>query len=249
MTHLTQSFDMKKIFCFGDGFAAGHIWPEWPQILQALLPDYCIINTSGIGAGTEFLVSGFVDYIPEMKNSTVIFQWPSPGRFDKLLQDDSWQQIINNDSVYHFNVVADTKQRNWWLSSASQTSEVTDYHQLYIQSHQHVRRQEVYKELISHTASGLNCKIIHTSTAAQDIFSRKTRFALTRLHEIQPSPVVHFYWVVEQLVPCMNLPVDLALQNQLGYLINNTVWTAYDPDREEIWANLLKQLKTVPADH
>ena len=52
---------MQKIFCFGDGFATGHIWPEWPQILQTLLPDKQIINTAGIGAGAEFLVSGFAD--------------------------------------------------------------------------------------------------------------------------------------------------------------------------------------------
>ena len=45
---------MNKIFCFGDGFATGHIWPEWPQILQELAPQYQVINTAGIGAGSEF---------------------------------------------------------------------------------------------------------------------------------------------------------------------------------------------------
>jgi hypothetical protein len=47
---------MKKIFCFGDGFATGHIWPEWPQILQALVPNCQVVVTAGIGAGSEFLV-------------------------------------------------------------------------------------------------------------------------------------------------------------------------------------------------
>ena len=53
---------INKIYTFGDGFATGHIWPEWPQLLQALLPDYTIINTAGIGAGCEFLISELVHY-------------------------------------------------------------------------------------------------------------------------------------------------------------------------------------------
>ena len=57
---------MKKIYTFGDGFATGHLWPEWPQILQALVPDYQVHNTAGIGAGAEWLVSGFVDLIPDL---------------------------------------------------------------------------------------------------------------------------------------------------------------------------------------
>lgn len=240
---------MKKIFCFGDGFATGHIWPEWPQILQALLPDCQIINTSGIGAGTEFLVSGFVDLLPDMKDSTIIFQWPTADRFDKLLQDSSWQEIIDNDPVYHFNVVTDTKNRNWWLSSASQTPQVKNYHSLYLQSHQCIQRQVVYKELISHTAVALNSKIIHTSTAAQDSFSRTARFASTRLTEVQPSPVVHFYWIIEQLVPYLDTTVNPVLQSHLEALINQTAWTAYDPDREEIWTNLLNQLNNHCPGH
>jgi hypothetical protein len=246
---LIQGFDMQKIFCFGDGFATGHIWPEWPQILQALLPDHQVVNTAGIGAGTEFLVSGFVDMLPDIANSTVIFQWPFANRFDKLLQDDSWQHTITSDPAYHFNVVADTKHRNWWLSSASQTPQIADYQRIYIQSQQHALRQHVYKELVSHTADALNCKIIHSTTMEQDQFSRSTRFTSTRSREVQPSPVVHFYWIIEHIVPQMNVTVDPTLQNRLELLINQTVWTAYDPDREEIWADLLKKLKTATDDH
>ena len=48
---MINDFNMNKIFCFGDGFATGHIWPEWPQILQALVPQHQVINTTGIGEG------------------------------------------------------------------------------------------------------------------------------------------------------------------------------------------------------
>ena len=121
---------MKKIFCFGDGFATGHIWPEWPQILQTLVPDYQVVITAGIGAGSEFLVSGFVDQICNMRDSTVIFQWPQANRFDKLIEDASWKSIIASDPVYHFNVVHDMYDRNWWLSSASKDQTIIEYHVL-----------------------------------------------------------------------------------------------------------------------
>ncbi len=71
----------------------------------------------------------------------------------------------------------------------------------------------------------------------------------TRLNEVQPSPAVHFYWIIEQLVPYMDAAINPALQNHLEELINQTVWTAYDPDREEIWINLLRKLKNHGAVH
>jgi hypothetical protein len=42
-----------KIFCLGDGYAHGHIWPEWPQILQAIIPDYEIVTLSGYDPDRE----------------------------------------------------------------------------------------------------------------------------------------------------------------------------------------------------
>lgn len=233
---------MNKIFCFGDGFATGHIWPEWPQILQALLPDYHVVNTAGIGAGDEFLISGFVDLISEMANQQVIFQWPWPGRLDKLLQDHSWKDIIGNDSVYHFNVVTDSKNRQWWLSSASKSADVTQYHAHYVQLLQHQRRQEMYQQLVSQTAANLYCHMITATTQAQEKFSRDKRFKLIRQNEVQPSPAVHFYWLIEHVVPQLHVTVAPERQLMLESLILQTTWTAYDPDRQEIWQNLQDQL-------
>lgn len=233
---------MNKIFCFGDGFATGHLWPEWPQILQALLPDHTVVTTAGIGAGTEFLVSGFVDLIPEMSGQQVIFQWPYIERFDKLLQDQSWQHIISNDPVYHFNTITDHEGRNWWLSSASKTADITRYRAHYVQQQQHQRRYEIYQQLVSHTANHLNCHTIHTTTQDQDRFSRSERFKLIRQAEVQPPPAVHFYWLIEQIVPQLNVTVNPELQSKLESLLLQTTWTAYDPDRQEIWQNLLTRL-------
>jgi len=85
---------MDTIFCFGDGFATGHLWPEWPQILQALLPNYTVITTAGIGAGDEFLVSGFVDHVPNSNNC-----WPR-SKHNSLSKSIMAQHRINNAKVY-----------------------------------------------------------------------------------------------------------------------------------------------------
>ena len=239
---MINDFDMNKIFCFGDGFATGHIWPEWPQILQALAPQCRVINTAGIGAGAEFLVSGFVDLIKDMQDSTVIFQWPSANRFDKMLQDDSWQSTISNDPVYHFNVNTDSCNRSWWLSSASANQEIKNYHKRLVQSQQQDRRQQVYQTLVSHTCNNLNCQIVYTSTPEQDKFSHSKRFKLLRQNQVQPSPVVHFYWLIEQIIPQTNIVIDHQRQKILETIINQTTWTPYDPDREEIWAQIKNQL-------
>jgi hypothetical protein len=239
---LINDFNMNKIFCFGDGFATGHIWPEWPQILQVLAPQYQVINTAGIGAGSEFLVSGFVDLIKDMQDSIVIFQWPSIKRFDKMLQDDSWQSTISNDPVYHFNFNTDLGNRSWWLSSTSTNEEIKNYHTRFVQSQQHARRQQVYRTLVSNTCNNLNCRVIYTSTYEQDRFSRSTRFKLNRQDQIQPSPIVHFYWLIEEILPHVDIVIDRQRQKTLETIINQTTWTPYDPDREEIWSQIKNQL-------
>jgi hypothetical protein len=235
---------MKKIFCFGDGFATGHIWPEWPQILQALLmPEYHVIVTAGVGAGAEFLVCGFVDQISDIKNSTVIFQWPVGNRFDKLLEDSSWKEIITNDKVYHFNTNVDKQGRTWWLSSKSSTEEIKRYHECYVQPSQHNLRLKVYKQLIHHSAANLNCKLINTSTLEQDIFSKQERFKEIRQKEVQPSPLLHFYWLVEQIIPQTTITIDTRLKDRLETALIQTTWAPYDPDREEIWNNIKKSIR------
>jgi hypothetical protein len=229
---------MNKIFTFGDGYATGHIWPEWPQILRALLPEYQIINTAGIGAGAEFLVSGLIDLLPIMHHQQAIVQWPQAIRFDKLLQDQSWDSIISNDSIYHFNRVHDTQQREWWLSSASDS--VKFYHEHYVQSLQCNRRLEIFKTLVTHTLNDIGCSTVYTSTQDQEVYSKQTKFITTRQDQIQPSPIVHFYWIVEKILPKLTVQVDQSRLLILEALINKTNWVPYDPDRDSIWQDIIK---------
>lgn len=229
---------MNKLYCFGDGYATGHIWPEWPQILKALLLDVEVNIIAGIGAGDEWLVTQLVHELPNVAGSTVIFQWPMIGRFDKLIQDQEWQQIAESDPVYFFNFYKSHNQ-TWWASSASERQEVKNYHKI-VQDHQHSQRQQNYKILVEHTLKNLKCTAIFTSTAEQEFYSRQHRFALLRQQEIQPGPAVHFYFVKEILRPQLNV-VPQCL-NRLEQAILNQAWIPYDPDREEIWNSIVKKI-------
>ena len=130
-----------KIYCLGDGYAHGHIWPEWPQLLRCLFPTHEITCITGIGAGNEFLISNLLEY--DISDCSVIFQWAQPSRFDKLIEDSSWKVHIDNDTVYNDNMI-----NNWWLSSASTNQHVKTYHSFFIQSAQANLRLKVQKQLI-----------------------------------------------------------------------------------------------------
>lgn len=54
---------------------------------------------------------------------------------------------------------------------------------------------------------------------------------------MQPSPIVHFYWLVNKIIPQTDIVINPELQAQLEILVNQTQWVAYNPDREEIWNN------------
>jgi len=220
------------IYTFGDGYAAGHIWPEWPQILQALLPDCTVINTAAVGAGPEWLVHKFVELVPVMQNSTVIFQWPQADRFDKLLEDPWWKAIADSDAVYDFN-----QYNSWWLSSASNSPKVKQYHREFIQSQQHQVRLNTYQVLVKNTLENLNCKYIETSTKDQESYSRRSEFNSIRQQEIQPSPAVHFEWVMG-----LGLDISKTRANKLKTLIDCQEWTPYYHDRELVWTTILAEL-------
>jgi hypothetical protein len=226
-----------KIFCLGDGFAYGHIWPEWPQIMQALLPQYEIVLISGIGAGNEFLINELLEKGSEIKNHTVIFQWADPIRFDKLIQDTDWLNLAKSDPVYHFNFYQRNDQ-NWWLSSASRSVQVQEYHNYYIQDKQAQLRLQNQKILIQHYLQNNHCNYYFTSTQAQMRFGNESRFAQLTGTEIQPTPIVHFYFVTDVILPAINIPYNADQAAVLKKRISDQSWIAYDPDRTEIWKKI-----------
>ena len=232
---------MNKIFTFGDGFATGHLWPEWPQILQALLPDYEIINFAAIGAGAEWLVTQFTTQIPVMRDEIVIFQWPQANRFDKLIEDEHWRDIARNDPSYSFNLIVDDDNRSWWISSASKSAEIVNYHNTYIQHRQHILRLNTYKTLIGHTLQNINCKYFFTSTSDEDIFSHNVRFSTVRQTQIQPSPPIHLVFLIEQVLPNLgSIKIDQTRLLKLTDKICNNNWIPYDPLHKDVWDDIIK---------
>lgn len=227
-----------NVYCFGDGFAHGHIWPEWPQILEALLPDHNVITVSGIGAGPEYLVTKFSQLLPI--SGTVIFQWPQPNRFDKIIEDSNWAHIVDADPVYHFNTYTDGHEK-WWLSSASTNHDVITYHTKYIQPKQANIRLKTYQNLVRTILENTNCAYTFISTTEQEIYSRQN--LTIRGNEIQPSPLSHFNFLIEKIMPATNLCNIHA--RILKDLITEQIWIPYDPDREEIWANIKDRFKTL----
>lgn len=225
-----------KIYCFGDGYSHGHIWPEWPQLLEALLPDYEIKVISGIGAGPEYLVTQFSKILPI--DGTVIFQWPMANRFDKVIQDKYWNEILESDPIYHFNTYKHD-QDIWWLSSASKLKDINEYHSKFIQSTQAEIRLNVYKTLVKEILDKSGHSYVFTSTSEQEEFSRT--YLDIRGNEIQPEPLSHFYFLIEKIMPALKL--TSCNTKALETLLIARKWKPYDPDRAEIWQNIKTQLK------
>jgi len=232
---------INKIFCLGDGYAHGHIWPEWPQILQVLLPQYEIITGTGVGAGNEFLIDQLLNF--NCQNQIVIFQWAQANRFDKLLQDEQWQILVKNDPVYYFNIESN-RSGAWWLSSASQDKKIQEYHDFFVQNQQAELRLKNQRVLVENYLQNQTCQYWFTSTQDQESFCKSHNNFYLRGQEIQPHPLMHYYFVVECIKPALKLPINLELQQFLEKIISQTTWIAYNPDREEIWKNICKEIKT-----
>jgi hypothetical protein len=228
-----------KVFCLGDGYAHGHLWPEWPQILQAVVENQEVIVISGIGAGNEFLIHKLLQH--DIKNQTVIFQWASHKRFDKIIEDDSWKVIAKNDEIYHFNLYQSGNDL-WWLSSASENHHVRLYHDFYVQEQQALARLQDQKKLLQGYLANQGCRYIEISTLQEEIFSRQEKFRITRGSEVQPSPMVHYSFLMEEILPKSNISYDPKRADKLRQLIENFNWKPYDPDRKEIWNRMVNDL-------
>jgi hypothetical protein len=229
---------MNDIFCFGDGFACDHIWPSWPSMIQALYPSNTVTNYGGIGAGHEFVVASIVEAHKNNSQGFFLVQWPHANRFDKLLVDDSWNDLIKTDPVYHFNTVT-VGTKNWWLSSASESEQIKHYHNFYVQSEQAELRDFNYRYLVSDL---LKNQSIFFSTREMQQFSKQDRFDLTRLDQIQPSPVVYMHYVEEFILPKMPAQPDQLLLGNLKSKILKQNWIPYDPDRKEIWQSIIETI-------
>jgi hypothetical protein len=245
---------MNKILCFGDGYAANHIWPEWSAIIAALYNESECKNFGAVGAGNEFISSAVIQSYIQNPDAFFLVQWADNNRFDKLVEDSSWDSIINSDSTYSFNLV-NLDEHQWWLSSRSQSHEIMQYHNQYIQGVQSQLRtfNTVYllakllsKQAVFFSTTNLNFTSSQQYQLAEvpwvDIdmssYARLDRFRYIEKIAIQPSPCIHMHWVEEKLLPLMPIQPEVARLQELKRRIFNEDWKAYDPDRVEKWNNL-----------
>jgi hypothetical protein len=247
--------DIKKIYTFGDGYASNHIWPEWPWILELLYPEIEFSHFGEVGAGNEYISNAVIQANLNDPDAYFLVQWTEPHRFDKLLQDKSWDTVIDADPVYFFNRVSSFGQ-NWWISSKSTQPEIVQYHKQFVQPAQHILRSANVIYLISQLLAG---KSLFFSTVninyflhrkpnnyiEQDMFrySFLAQFSDVRQNEVQPSPVVHLEYIKEYILPRMPVSPNKSCLDKLTRLVNEHKWVPYHPDREEIWKNIKRQLK------
>lgn len=254
---------MNKIYTFGDGFATGHIWPEWPQILQAIAPEYRVVNTSLLGAGNEFIFSNCLEYYRKDPNSTFIVQWAMPNRFDKLLQDTSWDQVIKTDPNYYDNTDY-FNNHEWWSSSASENKLIKDYHDIYIQQEQANLRSFNYiwtlgSIINNHCFFGTydfnyltdeqktQCKNFNWAWFmpwfGQERYAISQEFVTLRNQtSIQPHPIVHFKWLKKFVLPKLNLQIDQKRLDILAQELYNYNWIAYNPNNTYYWKEINNKL-------
>lgn len=225
-----------KIICCGDGYAHGHIWPEWPQLLQCIFPDMNMEVVSAVGAGNEYLVSELL--CRDVKDSIVIFQWPGTRRFDKLLTDQTWDSIIDSDPVYHFNRCKGANG-TWWCSSASQQPEVTQYHKFYISADQAKLREHNYKTLLQAWLEQQSAEWIFISTHQQEHYSKQPRFKHLQGGHTQPHPLIHFWFLVEKILPQLSVKCNDQRLKLIQQRLEAHNWQAYDPDCQQIFDRLL----------
>jgi hypothetical protein len=189
--------------------------------------------------------------------STFIIQWTSWKRFDKLLEDDSWNDTIQNDKTYS-HAVYEINDKKWWLSSGS--TQLRNYHKQYQQQKQ---RQlfDIYHMVLLYNflkQKGHVCfycltydfdssKLTNQQMALLDQLPwinnltgmDSTISVADRGTEIQPRPLGHARWILNFL----SLPsIDNTKLAQLIDLISAQQWIPYDPDREEIWTQIIQKL-------
>lgn len=245
------------IYTFGDGFASGHIWPEWPQFLDSIIPP--VRNFGHIGAGNEYIFNCAVKSASTAnKDDIFLVQWASPFRYDKIIQDNQWDELQKSDPVYK-DINSTVFKQKWWATSGSKLKEIEYYQDFYIQSEQYVNRSVLYMIALSKMLDSLDIKHRYFLTYEFDYSAHENYQDIKKLpwidfdkgmeewsrqfddrgQEIQPSPQIHLRWVLLKILPSLNINID---QEKILNLVDNYKFNAYDPDRNQQWLNLKHEI-------
>jgi len=212
---------------YGDSTAVPDWYPKywkWPEIIQLLTKGLELDNRSRYGAGNEFIVNELKRHVSTA--DVVMIQWAQPHRLDLVLAHTNptfWQNVIASDQVYNNNVV-DCGGDKFWISSASKTAAVVEYHQQYITIRQHQLRSQIYIEyakllLEQHKIDyrfmlvdnseylGIDADwICHEPFKGMNDFKSKSKYRDLDLDMVQPIPLVAFDFIKQYIMPNINLP-------------------------------------------
>ena len=207
---------------YGDSVAVPPWYPKywtWPEIIKLMTRDVALNNCSRYGAGNEFIVNQLKNNIGSA--DVVIVQWAQPNRLDLVLAHTDptfWKDIIASDQVYNNNIV-NCGNNKFWISSASKTDAVQEYHQRYISVDQHQLRSQIFVEYAKLLLEQRNIDyqfmlvddsdylgidanwICHEPFKGMSDFKHKSKYSNLDLGIVQPTPLVAFDFVKQYILP------------------------------------------------
>jgi hypothetical protein len=211
---------------YGDSVAVPSWYPKywkWPKIIKLMTKGVDIVDYSRYGAGNEFIVNQLKQNINTV--DAAIVQWAQPNRLDLVLSHSNiefWNGVIASDPVYCNNTV-DCGRNKFWLSSASKTPAVQEYHHRYISQNQHQMRSQIFVEyaklLLEHHKIDYrfmlvdNSKYInvdanwvcHEPFKGMHEFRYVSKYCDLELGITQPIPLVAFDFVKHYIMPSIDL--------------------------------------------
>ena len=211
---------------YGDSVAVPQYYPKylkWPEIIKLMTKGVELNNLSRYGAGNEFIVNQLRQHIDS--SDVVMIQWAQPNRLDLVLAhaDTSyWEGVIASDPVYKNNIV-DCGDNKFWISSASKTSAIQQYHRQTITSKQHQMRSQIYVEYAKLLLNqrGIDYRfmlvdnseylavdanwICHEPTKGMSDFKQKSKYFNLDLGIVQPLPLVAFDFIKQYIMPNIDL--------------------------------------------
>jgi hypothetical protein len=219
-----------KLLTLADGYGDSNAVPiwypkywKWPKIIELMTKGLDVTNCSRYGAGNEFIVNQLKQQIDSV--DVAIVQWAQPNRLDLVLAHSDplfWSDVISSDPIYKNNVVLSGADQ-FWISSASKTAPLQEYHQKYITKRQHKLRSQVfieyaklllesrdidYRFMLVEDGNYIDIEakwICHEPFKGMNDFRYKSKYQDLELGIIQPIPLVAFDFIKQYVMPSIDL--------------------------------------------
>jgi hypothetical protein len=216
---------------FGDSRAVPPWYPDyikWPEIIKLMTRGVELYNLSRYGAGNEYIIQSLRNNLNE--KDAVLIQWAIPNRLDLVLSHNAeytefWKDQIKNDPVYNNNVLQ-IGNDSVWITSASKSPGVQEYHKKFIGYQQHQIRSQLYVDyatlLLEHVQHGFlltkDSRYLgdtinnpsnwhwHDQFRGMCEFRHQSKYADLELGLTQPIPLVQFDFIRQFVQPKFNLP-------------------------------------------